>query len=149
MFNSEFYLNSLKVRVRLLYGICLETSELSKDFRGKLHQNALRFVEMTLHQLPNDRFISLLQERRRRRATVLSSVFREPQPSSFQTEFSPPSNVSKKVSPRFPSENEANLSTHYLFSSSRPQNEIQNPYPNCFEGYPKLQRCHSSFHLKC
>src|SRR5277367_3384510 len=94
---------------------------------------------MMAHCLPNDRFLSLLQERRRRRAAVVSSILREPESPPAQCDVrvtSPNSRTSRQP----PEAAEANLSTHYLFSSSRPQNEIQNPYPNCFEGYPKLQR---------
>lgn len=99
------------------------------------------------HHLPNDRFLSLLQERRKRRAAILSSVLTEPQTSSLQPDQEPISpflSKSRSAVQGLSSNSESNLSTHYLFSSSRPQNEIQNPYPNCFEGYPKLQKSQSS-----
>jgi len=98
----------------------------------------------------NDAFLTLLHQRRKRRAALLSSTLFQPKASDL---FPVTDLVSSPLSPSFPSPSHsedrsfhvannvpANLSTHYLFSSSRPQNEIQNPYPNCFEGYPKLQR---------
>src|ERR1700738_4254051 len=96
---------------------------------------------MTDHHLANDRFLALLEERQRRRARKLSSSLSEPLHTSFHSV--PQTTVVPLRKPRSPPqypEATSNLSTHYLFSSSRPQNEIQTPFPNCFEGYPKLQR---------
>src|SRR5580700_10804372 len=96
--------------------------------------------------IADDDFLSLLQQRRRRRAAVLSSgschshdgLHLLPDPPSSPS--SPLASHLKGRSFHAASNRTTNLSTHYLFSSARPQNEIQNPYPNCFEGYPKLQR---------
>jgi len=92
--------------------------------------------------LPNDRFLSLLQERQRQRAEILSSVLHRPESHADQSHLLRPANPLRKstLKSQILDESTTNLSTHYLFSLSRPQNEIQNPYPNCFEGYPKLQR---------
>jgi hypothetical protein len=93
-----------------------------------------------------DRFLFLLQERRKRRASILGFSGEECDTASqdFDSAARSPSGPVPKIrsSLRIASDidNVSNLATHYLFSSSRPQNEIQNPYPNCFEGYPKLQR---------
>src|SRR5271156_521970 len=104
------------------------------------------------HHLQNDRFLSLLHQRRNRRASVLSSILNEssPPPVPFTSSTATPSSPTSNNNPHQRDHQQShsyhsiiqpcNLSTHYLFPSSRPQNEIQNPYPNCFEGYPKLQR---------
>src|SRR5579871_2505322 len=97
-------------------------------------------------------FLSLLRARRKRRAAIfgsfpsdthgISSTFVGDNPAGSTIHSEPL--LSSLTEPRPSEDGETNLSTHYLFSSSRPQNEIQNPYPNCFEGYPKLQRLTTS-----
>ena len=99
---------------------------------------------MAAPDLPNDYFLLLLEKRRKKRAAILSSVLRDREPV-FQPEAHLTSTVSSapddvKRALQNKCDHTTNLSTYYLFSSSHPQNEIQNPYPNCFEGYPKLQR---------
>src|SRR5579859_4855047 len=88
--------------------------------------------------LSNDRFLTVLRARRTRRANFLSSILPEPDSPSQRRQYTP-LREPKRQRPSKSSE-PSNLATHYLFTSSRPQNEIQNPYPDCFEGYPKLQR---------
>ena len=95
---------------------------------------------MTTEHLADERFLHLLRERRKKRAAALSNILSQPQQRSTALERLPSphprySELSQRETPA-----PTNLSTHYLFSSTHPQNEIQNPYPNCFEGYPKLQR---------
>jgi hypothetical protein len=97
-----------------------------------------------------DRFLSLLRERRHRRDAELSSllgplhtrVLLRSQPASARVKaiMHRANEDTAEQGARAVPHAVSNLSTHYLFSSSRPQNQIQNPYPTCFEGYPKLQR---------
>ena len=101
--------------------------------------------------IANDRFLYLLNERKNRRDAVLLSINTSP-PVSQQSVSNRDGDIQlesqtrdvdvakRKIKSSSSDSSAANLSTHYLFSSSRPQNEIQNPYPYCFEGYPKLQR---------
>ena len=108
-----------------------------KTLSGEITTNA----PMTTEHLADERFLHLLRERRKKRAAALSNILSQPQQrSSTALERLPSphprySELSQRATPA-----PTNLSTHYLFSSTHPQNEIQNPYPNCFEGYPKLQR---------
>jgi hypothetical protein len=98
------------------------------------------FIDMTSDHVEDKRFLHLLRKRRKARAAALSTILAEPHRSLPVQERDPsPSPHSSRPLGRS-NLHPSNLSTHYLFSSSRPQNEIQNPYPNCFEGYPKLQR---------
>jgi len=110
-------------------------------------------VMTSQHHVENDRFLTLLHQRRNRRASVLSSILQEPSSSTSQRSLAtstttPSSPTSTNTHQRNNQLSQSyhsiiqpcNLSTHYLFTTSRPQNEIQNPFPNCFEGYPKLQR---------
>lgn len=95
---------------------------------------------MNSDHVEDNRFLHLLRKRRKARAAALSTILGEPQRALSAQEWnpSPPPHSSRPL--RWSNLEPSNLSTHYLFSSSHPQNEIQNPYPNCFEGYPKLQR---------
>ena len=95
--------------------------------------------------ISNDSFLYILQRRRRKRIHLLPSLLRNSQREDNDEDILRPifthSPQPLEVASREQTQNDSlNLSTHYLLSSSRPQNEIQNPYPNCFEGYPKLQR---------
>lgn len=106
---------------------------------------------MTTDCVADNRFLHLLRKRHKTRTAALSTILVQPQRclSAQEQDPSPPPHGSRPL--RRSNLEPSNLSTHYLFSSSRPQNEIQNPYPNCFEGYPKLQRykCAVSKGLMC